>query len=70
MIDPRFPELTARQIKKLHTYGTVETLSERTLIFKSGQTNYDFCVVLKGEISVEDPSNDHAIIVTHKKNEF
>ena len=70
MIDPRFPELTPRQIKKLQMYGTVETLSERTLIFKSGQTNYDFYVVLKGEIIVEDPSNENAIIVTHKKNEF
>jgi len=70
MIDPRFPELTQRQIKILHQYGTVETITERTLVFKAGQTNYDFYVVLKGEICVEDTSEEKNIITVHKKNEF
>lgn len=70
MIDPRFPELTQRQIKILTPYGSIQTIATRTLIFEPGQTDYDFYVVLQGEITVEDPSNNNAVIVRHQKNEF
>ena len=70
MKDPRFPELTQKQIRILKEYGTIESFSERTRIFKLGDLQYDFFVVLSGEVSIEDPYNDNAIIVSHGKNEF
>lgn len=70
MKDPRFPELTQRQINTLKKYGSVEDFEEDTRVFTLGDLQYDFFVVLQGEVSIEDPYNDNNIIVTHGKNEF
>ncbi len=71
MKDPRFPELTSRQIQILKSYGSVEEFSERTTVFHRGETFYDFFVILNGELSIEDHSNQETDIITvHKKNEF
>ncbi len=70
MIDPRFPELNTKQIRTLKEYGTVEDYTQRTKVFTLGDLQYDFFVVLKGEVTIEDPYNDNAIIVAHGKNEF
>ena len=70
MKDPRFPELNNRQIKLLKPYGSVIKFEERTRIFSLGDLQYDFFVVIEGEVTIEDPYNDHTIIVAHQKNEF
>jgi len=70
MKDPRFPELTPKQIRTLKPYGAIEAFSERTRVFELGDLQYDFFAVLKGEVTIEDPYNDNAIIVTHGKQEF
>ncbi|QLG45541.1 FAD-dependent oxidoreductase [Costertonia aggregata] len=70
MSDPRFPELTQRQINQLKDYGKIENYTKNTRVFSLGDLQYDFFVVLEGSISIEDPTNDNAIIVEHKKNEF
>ena len=70
MKDPRFPELTNRQITTLKEYGTIESHPTRTRIFTRGDLQYDFFVVLDGEVSIEDPNNHDEVIVVHTKNEF
>ncbi len=70
MKDPRFPELTSRQIAILKEYGQIESHPSGTRIFALGDLQYDFFVVLNGEVSIEDPYNDNRVIVGHKKNEF
>lgn len=71
MKDPRFPELNNRQIQILKSYGEIETFSERKIVFKRGETFYDFFVILEGELSIEDHSHQEIKIITiHKKNEF
>ncbi|CAN0604820.1 unnamed protein product, partial [Ectocarpus sp. 12 AP-2014] len=70
MKDPRFPELTQRQITILKAYGEVENHPSEAKIFTLGDLQYDFFVVLDGEVSIEDPYNDNAVIVAHQKNEF
>ncbi len=69
MKDPRFPELTQRQINILKKYGSIENHEEDTRVFTLGDLKYDFFVILDGEVSIEDPYNDN-IIVAHGKNEF
>lgn len=69
MKDPRFPELTHVQVSKLKAYGTVEHHAKETRVFTLGDNLYDFFVVLKGEVTINDPYN-HNIVVTHKKYEF
>lgn len=70
MKDPRFPELNAKQLNTLKSYGKILSIDERCLLFEPGQSNYNFYAVLEGEITVEDPSNDDEVIVKHQKNEF
>lgn len=70
MTDPRFPELTQRQITVLKEYGVTEYLNEDTRVFSLGDLQYDFFAVLDGAIRIEDPTNENALIVTHGKNEF
>lgn len=70
MKDPRFPELTQRQINILKPYGSVETHQTDTRVFSSGDLQYDFFVVLEGAVSIEDPYHDNGVIVVHGKNEF
>lgn len=70
MTDPRFPELTQRQVAILKQQGTVEFFKEDTRVFSLGDLQYDFFVVLEGTISIEDPTNGNNVIVAHGRNEF
>ncbi|MGB6152560.1 MAG: FAD-dependent oxidoreductase [Pricia sp.] len=70
MTDPRFPELTQNQISTLKEYGEVETFEDDTHVFELGDLKYDFFVVLKGSVSIDDPYNPGNVIVVHGKNEF
>jgi len=69
MKDPRFPELTHKQVKKLKQFGEVEKFKKDTKVFALGDNLYDFFVILEGEISINDPYNKTTIVV-HKKYEF
>ena len=69
MKDPRFPELTHDQVSRLKTYGKIEDYKEPTRVFALGDNLYDFFVVLKGAIDINDPYNK-TTIVTHGKYEF
>ncbi|MEO1033349.1 MAG: FAD-dependent oxidoreductase [Bacteroidota bacterium] len=70
MTDPRFPELTQRQIEHLKPFGTIEHFEEETVVFSIGDLQYDFYVVLDGEICIKNRYNNDEIVVTHQKNEF
>lgn len=70
MNDPRFPQLTQSQINILKAYGEVEHCESDTVLFVLGDLQYDFFVILSGEISVYDPNSSDVAIVIHKKNEF
>ncbi|MEM6895034.1 MAG: FAD-dependent oxidoreductase [Bacteroidota bacterium] len=69
MKDPRFPELTQRQINTLKPLGEVECHQDGVRVFTLGDLQYDFFVVLEGAVVIQDPYNE-AEIVTHRKNEF
>ncbi len=70
MNDPRFPQLTQRQISILKDYGRIETYKKEALVFEQGDQQYDFLVILKGVVRIENPYNNDTIIVKHLKNEF
>lgn len=70
MTDPRFPILTQKQITTLKKFGSQITFESETVIVKVGDREYDFYVVLQGEICIKDPLNEDFIIVTHGINEF
>lgn len=70
MTDARFPILTQKQINVLRDYGAIENFDKETLVFKVGDTDYDFFVVLSGEVCVKDETEEEKVIVTHGANEF
>src|SRR5690554_5754798 len=67
--DPRFPVLTQKQINTLKEYGTIITFEKDTVLFQVGDSEYDFFIVLEGEIIVQDEQNENRIVV-HGINEF
>ncbi|MGC1472130.1 MAG: FAD-dependent oxidoreductase [Psychroserpens sp.] len=69
MKDPRFPELSHEQVSRLKAFGTIEDYEKPTKVFALGDNLYDFFVILKGAILIEDPYNN-TTIVTHGKYEF
>jgi len=70
MTDPRFPELSTKQISNLKPYGTEEHFSSPTRVFSLGDTNYDFFVILKGTIDITDAGDETVKIVEHTVNQF
>ncbi|MFC4209894.1 cyclic nucleotide-binding domain-containing protein [Pedobacter petrophilus] len=69
MTDPRFPVLTQTQINTLKEFGTIITFAKETFLFKVGDHDYPFYVVLNGEVCITDPNNKE-IKGTHGINEF
>ncbi len=70
MADPRFPTLTQRQMRVLEEHGESITISSRERVFTQGDLEYDLFVVVSGEITIEDPTNDNKVIVVHQPGEF
>lgn len=70
MSDPRFPELTQKQITTLKQYGGIENCASEMRLFNLGDPVYDFFVILEGSVSIENPYNSGNIIVELGKNEF
>lgn len=70
MIDLRFPELTTKQLDNLSKYGVEEHFDKPTTVFKLGDYNYDFFVVLKGGITIADAGDESKVIVQHAVNQF
>jgi thioredoxin reductase (NADPH) len=70
MSDPRFPELTQKQITILKQYGSIESCATEMRLFNLGDPEYDFFVILEGSVILEDPHNSGNIIVELGKNKF
>lgn len=70
MTDPRFPILTQKQINTLKAYGDIINFESETVLFQVGDRDYDFYVVLEGEIAMKDKHDEDKVLVTHGINEF
>src|SRR5690606_41899726 len=70
MTDPRFPILTQKQINTLKPYGDIINFERETLLFQVGDRDYDFYIVLEGEIAMKDNHDKDKVLVTHEINEF
>tara|TARA_R110002020_G_scaffold81120_2_gene201809 strand:- start:3625 stop:5268 length:1644 start_codon:yes stop_codon:yes gene_type:complete len=70
MTDPRFPILTQKQINTLKEYGDTISFEKETTLFQVGDRDYDFYIVLEGEIAMKDNHDQNKVLVTHGVNEF
>ena len=69
MNDPRFSVLAQKQINTLKEFGHIITFDQDTLVFDVGDNNYDFYVILEGEIQIKDPIRDE-VVGTHGVHQF
>jgi len=66
-----FPVLTAEQVERAVTFGTIEKLPKGTLLFERGQRTVDFFIVLEGCIEIyENQHGECNIITVHRQNQF
>ena len=66
-----FPKLSETQMKEVAEVAECRTYHDGDVLFKTGQTEFKFHVIQKGEIEIFDRSgNEPALILTHEPMEF
>ena len=68
--DRIFPELDPDEMDLIRREGRVEHLADQQVAFRAGDADVDFLVVVSGGLTVLNPTNDNAEIVTHGPNQF
>ena len=67
-----FPRLSDEQVERVSAFGTVEALSEGTVLFERDDRGVDFFLVLDGHIEIYEPGPDGAPVVMtiHAEHQF
>ncbi|NEP02365.1 MAG: cyclic nucleotide-binding domain-containing protein [Symploca sp. SIO2E9] len=66
-----FPKLSDEQLQKLSECGIEVQLNPGDILFAEGDINYDFYVILEGEIKVTKKIGDkEVVVVVHQPGEF
>ena len=67
-----FPRLSAEMIDRIEPFGKVEQLEQGTLLYRVGDRNVDFFLVLAGAVEIldSDGRGGHAHVVSHEAREF
>lgn len=73
-LDPNtqiFPALTEAQISRVRSYGKLRKVQPGDILFKPGDTNVPFFVVLSGKMEIVQPDlNAEIPITTHESHSF
>ncbi len=65
------PVLSADQLRRLGSYGEVESVRSGEVIVPEGQAGYDFVVVLDGEVAIISTSADTpTTVISHGRGHF
>ena len=66
-----FPTLDGSQLSHLEQYGEVRETKPGQILFREGDTSYDFIVILEGTVNIVDDFGDEArTIATHGAGRF
>jgi thioredoxin reductase (NADPH) len=66
-----FPTLSAAQINRIRTLGTVRHVEKGEILFESGETTIPFFVLLSGTMEIVQPSlSGERTVATHGPGEF
>lgn len=70
--DGAYPRLTEQQIARLQAVGEVRATQVGDTLFREGDVNYDFCVVLAGKVAVVDSYEgpEERLIAVHGPRRF
>ena len=70
--DGAYPRLTEEEIARLQAEGEVRATHLGEILFREGDVNYDFCVVLAGKVAVVDAyeSPEERVIAVHGPRRF
>lgn len=64
------PKLTDEQIEVFKEVGKAIKIQAQDVIIEEGQQEYDFFIILEGEVDIIDPFQPDKRITTHAKGEF
>src|SRR3954471_13004530 len=65
-----FPKLDASELDQLRPLATRRSCRDGEIIFKAGDADIDLFVVESGGIDILNPTDENALIVTHRAGEF
>jgi thioredoxin reductase (NADPH) len=65
-----FPTLSSSELKFLRPLAEVLEFADGAIVFRAGDAELDLFVVEEGAIEIQNPTNDHAVIVTHGPAQF
>src|SRR5262245_5227597 len=65
-----FPQLTSAEIAMVKPMATGRDCIDGEIIFRAGQADIDFYIVESGGIEIQNPKDDHRVIVVHRPGQF
>src|SRR5438093_196241 len=69
--DAAWVTLSAAQIAELASYGTERAVEAGEVLYCAGERDYDFFVVLEGEVEIVRPDGDRAVVIaSHPAGRF
>jgi thioredoxin reductase (NADPH) len=69
---PAFPTLSENQVQALAAYGTERPIETGEVLFRAGDTSYDFILILEGSVAILDDYKGPAerLVVEHTAGRF
>jgi thioredoxin reductase (NADPH) len=65
------PQLNDRQVEFLRSFGELQSVREGDVLFDAGDADYDFFLVLAGEVAIVDQLDDQPrTFAIHRRGEF
>jgi thioredoxin reductase (NADPH) len=68
--DTAFPQLTTAELALVKNRATACDFADGEIIFRAGQAAVDLFIVESGQIEIQNPTDDHRIIVAHDPGQF
>ena len=65
-----FPRLTSAELALVGSMATPHDYADGEIIFRAGQADIDLFIVESGGIEIQNPMDDHAVIVVHEPGQF
>src|SRR4051794_5497511 len=69
---PAFPTLSENQVERLAAYGTERPTEAGEVLFRAGDSSYDFFLLLEGKVAIVDQYQgpEERLVVEHHAGRF
>jgi thioredoxin reductase (NADPH) len=70
MEEVAFPRLTDAELALVRPLATAREYADGETVFRAGQADIDLYIVESGQIEIQNPTDDHQVIVVHHPGQF